>query len=391
MSTAGLYIHVPFCEAKCCYCAFYSVADPTYRHAYVDAVLREAAQRLEEADTPWREAVFDTLYLGGGTPSVLSIADCVRLFEGLNRLSRWSASPEITFELNPEHRGLLSDLKRHTPVNRLSMGIQSFRDDRLRFMRRRHNGSEARAAIETAAAVGFDNLSIDLIYGLPDMTASEWTAQLDTAAAYRPPHLSAYALTMEPGSLLARQVERGDCRLPDQDVLASQYGLLTDWAERQGYAAYEVSNFAWPGHEARHNSRYWDVQTPYLGLGPGAHSFCRLPSAAAGHDAASAVAVRRANRPDVRTYVSEAYGPGHFEQERLSETDLYHEYVMTALRTEAGLNKGRLAALPAPLRQACLQNLQPLLAEGLLIECETAYRPTPAARYRADGLALSFF
>ncbi|MDE6307304.1 MAG: radical SAM family heme chaperone HemW, partial [Bacteroidales bacterium] len=364
MSTAGLYIHVPFCEAKCCYCAFYSVADPTYRHAYVDAVLREAAQRLEEADTPWREAVFDTLYLGGGTPSVLSIADCVRLFEGLNRLFRWSASPEITFELNPEHRGLLPDLKRHTPVNRLSMGIQSFRDERLRFMRRRHNGSEARAAIETAAAVGFDNLSIDLIYGLPDMTASEWTEQLDTAAAYRPPHLSAYALTIEPGSLLARQVERGDCRLPDQDVLAMQYGLLTDWAERQGYAAYEVSNFAWPGHEARHNSRYWDVQTPYLGLGPGAHSFCRLPSATAGHDAASAVAVRRANRPDVRTYVSEAYGPGHFEQERLSETDLYHEYVMTALRTEAGLDNGRLAALPAPLRQACLQNLQPLLSEG---------------------------
>ena len=391
MSTAGLYIHVPFCEAKCSYCAFYSVADPTYRQAYVDAVLREAAQRLEEADTPWHEAVFDTLYLGGGTPSVLSIADCVRLFEGLNRLFRWSASPEITFELNPAHRDRLSDLKRHTPVNRLSMGIQSFRDDRLRFMRRRHNGSEARAAIEAAAAAGFDNLSIDLIYGLPDMTDTEWAEQLDTAAAYRPPHLSAYALTVEPGSLLARQVERGDCRVPDQDVLAAQYGRLTDWAERQGYAAYEVSNFARPGHEARHNSRYWDVQTPYLGLGPGAHSFCRLPSAAAIYDATSAVAVRRANRPDVRTYTTTPYGPALFEQERLSETDLYHEYVMTALRTAAGLHKGRLAALPAPLRQACLQHLQPLLQEGLLIETETAYRPTPAARYRADGLALSFF
>lgn len=391
MSTAGLYIHVPFCEAKCSYCAFYSVADPTHRQAYVDAVLREAAQRLSEPDTPWGEAVFDTLYLGGGTPSVLAIADCVRLFEGLNRLFRWSASPEITFELNPEHRHLLPDLKRHTPVNRLSMGIQSFRDERLRFMRRRHNGNGARAAIETAAAVGFDNLSIDLIYGLPDMTAGEWAEQLDTAAAYRPPHLSAYALTVEPGSLLARQVQRGDCRLPDQDVLATQYGLLTNWAERQGYAAYEVSNFALPGHEARHNSRYWDVQTPYLGLGPGAHSFFRLPSAAAVHDATSAVAVRRANRPDIRAYVSEPYGPTLFEQERLSETDLYHEYVMTALRTAAGLDKGRLDTLPAPLRQACRQNLQPLLSEGLLVETETAYRPTPAARYRADGLALSFF
>ncbi len=391
MSAAGLYIHVPFCEAKCIYCAFYSVADPTYRHAYVEAVLREAAQRLSEPDTPWRERVFDSLYLGGGTPSVLSIADCVRLFEGLNRLFRWSASPEITFELNPEHRGLMADLKRHTPVNRLSMGIQSFRDERLRFMRRRHNGSEARAAIETAAAAGFDNLSIDLIYGLPDMTADEWTEQLDTAAAYRPPHLSAYALTVEPGSLLARQVERGLCRVPDQDVLAAQYGQLTAWAERQGYTAYEVSNLALPGHEARHNSRYWDVRTPYLGLGPGAHSFCRLPSAAARHDATSAVAVRRANRPDVRAYVSTPYGPTHFEQERLSKTDLYHEYVMTALRTAAGLDKGRLAALPAPLRQACLKNLQPLLSEGLLTETETAYRPTPAARYRADGLALSFF
>lgn len=391
MKTAGLYIHVPFCEAKCIYCAFYSVADPTYRHAYVDAVLREAAQRLAEADTPWREAVFDSLYLGGGTPSVLSIEDHVRLLEGLNRLFRWSASPEITLELNPEHRGLMAGLKRHTPVNRLSIGIQSFRDDRLRFMRRRHNGDEAREAIEAAAAAGFNNLSIDLIYGLPAMTPNEWAAQLDTAAAYRPAHLSAYALTVEPGSLLAKQVQRGDCRVPDQDELAMQYGLLMDWAERQGYEAYEVSNLALPGHEARHNSRYWDVQTPYLGLGPGAHSFCRLPSAAVTGDVASAVAVRRANRPDVRAYVSEAYGPGLFEQERLSETDLYHEYVMTALRTAAGLDKGHLATLPANLRQACLRHLQPMLSEGLLVESGTAYRPTPAARYRADGLALSFF
>lgn len=387
--TAGLYIHIPFCEAKCTYCAFYSVADPTRRPHYVEAVLREAAQRRLEADAPWREAVFDSLYVGGGTPSVLDIADCVRLFERLSRLFRWSAEPEITFELNPEHRGLIADLKRHTPVNRLSMGIQSFRDERLRFMRRRHSGAEARAAIGAALAAGFDNLSIDLIYGLPDMDEAEWAEQLAVAGAYAPPHLSAYALTVEPGSLLARQVAAGQWRMPDGDRLFEQYALLVDWAERHGYEGYEVSNFALPGRRARHNSRYWDIQTPYLGLGPGAHSFYGLRTAA---DADSArLALRRANLPDVRAYVSEAYGPARYEQEQLTETDRYHEYVMTALRTSDGLDKSRIAALPPDLRTACLAQLQPLLTEGLLTESETAYRTTPAARYRADGLALAFF
>lgn len=398
VTTAGLYIHIPFCEAKCTYCAFYSVADPTLRPHYVEAVLREATQRRLEADAPWGEAVFDSLYVGGGTPSVLGLADCVRLFEGLSRLFRWSASPEITFELNPEHRGLIADLKRHTPVNRLSMGIQSFRDERLRFMRRRHNGAEARAAIEAALAAGFDNLSIDLIYGLPDMAEAEWAEQLSVAGAYTPPHLSAYALTVEPGSLLARQVAAGQWRMPDGDRLSEQYALLTDWCARHGYEGYEVSNFALPGRRARHNSRYWDIQTPYLGLGPGAHSFYGLRTTAGATDNAEATpsggavsALRRANRPDVRAYVSEPYGPAGYEQERLTETDLYHEYVMTALRTADGLDKGRIAALPPELRTACLAHLQPLLADGLLQETETAYRTRPAARYRADGLALAFF
>lgn len=381
LPTAGLYVHVPFCEAKCIYCAFYSVADPTYRNDYVTAVLREAAWR--KTHEPWEQVAFDSLYVGGGTPSVLSIGDCVRLFDGLDALFHWRETPEITFELNPEHRDLIPDLKRYTPVNRLSIGIQSFRDDRLRFMRRRHDGAAARAAIETAAAQGFDNLSVDLIYGLPDMTEDEWLEQLAVAAAYRPAHLSAYALTVEPGSLLARQVERGDRRMPDQDALAGQYDLLTDWAERHGYEGYEVSNFARAGQRARHNSRYWDIRTPYLGLGPGAHSF--LPSPSGGG------AVRKANLPRVADYVKQTYGDSLSESETLTETDLYHEYVMTALRTADGIAKSRVAALPPPLRAACLERLQPLLAEGLLVETETAYRTTPAARYRADGIALSFF
>ncbi|MDE7149825.1 MAG: hypothetical protein K2O01_05390, partial [Bacteroidales bacterium] len=246
-----------------------------------------------------------------------------------------------------------------------------------------------------------DNLSIDLIYGLPDMDAAEWEAQLAEVAAYRPSHLSAYALTVEPGSLLARQVAARQWRMPGQDVLAAQYGILTDWCDRQGYEGYEVSNFALPGRRARHNSRYWDIRTPYLGLGPGAHSFYRLPTVKKTADAAEAagtenpddgaVALRRANLPDIRAYVSAPHGDSRYEQERLTETDLYHEYVMTALRTADGLDKGRIAALPPDLRTACLQNLQPLLTNGLLYETETAYRTTVAARYRADGLALAFF
>ena len=399
MKTAGLYIHIPFCEAKCAYCAFYSVADPALRGRYIDAVLQEAADRRQNSDEPWGEVVFDSLYIGGGTPSVLSVRDYERLFEALFKLFSWSENPEITFELNPEHRTLIADLKRHTPVNRLSIGIQSFRDERLKFMRRRHSGREAIEAVLTAKAQGFDNLSVDLIYGLPDMGADEWDEQLEQVADLNPDHLSAYALSVEKGSLLFKQVADGLFQMPEQETLFAQYEQLLAWAEAQGYEAYEVSNLTKKGRYSRHNSRYWDVETPYLGLGPGAHSFYRGGGACA---KAHTAAVRRANRPDVKGYMDAAgFGantdasatPAHpaFEQEYLSETDLYHEYVMTALRTAAGLDKARIAALPADLQADCRRHIAPLLAQGWLIETPTAYCPTPSARYRADGLALAFF
>ncbi len=383
MKTAGLYIHIPFCEAKCAYCAFYSVADPSLRSRYIEAVLQEAQARRQNSDEPWGEVVFDSLYLGGGTPSVLSVRDYVRLFEVLFSQFSWSENPEITFELNPEHRALIADLKRHTPVNRLSIGIQSFKDERLRFMRRRHSGKEAAEAVLAAKTQGF-NLSVDLIYGLPDMKADEWGEQLKQVADLDPDHLSAYALSVEGGSLLSKQVADGLFQMPEQEVLFEQYEQLLAWAEAHRYEAYEVSNLAKKGRHSRHNSRYWDVCTPYLGLGPGAHSFYLGGGACA--DAHTA-AVRRANRADVSAYLSNAA----FEQEYLTSADLYHEYVMTALRTAAGLDKARIAALPTNLQEDCRRHLAPLLAQGWLIETPTAYCPTPSARYRADGLALAFF
>lgn len=372
---SGLYIHIPFCESKCIYCAFYSIADPSLRCSYIEALLKEAAYRAEAEG--WKNHVFKSIYIGGGTPSVLPISDIVKIFDELSKILCLSSAEEITIELNPEHQKLIKELRTNTPINRLSIGVQSFDDNRLKFMRRRHSGKEAIEAVELAHKSGFNNISIDLIYGLPEMDIAEWNTQINTFKSLDIPHLSAYALTPEPLTLLQKQIDKHLLKLPSPDTLFEQYMHLYQWGALHGYEAYEVSNWALDKQYSKHNLSYWSTDTAYLGLGPSAHSF-KDPH-------------REANISNVKRYITEPFSPSMYSREELSLEDFYHEYIMTALRTSGGVSKKKISSFSSAIAKDCAIKMQKFIDNGLIKETSTAYTPSAEALYKADGLALDFF
>jgi oxygen-independent coproporphyrinogen-3 oxidase len=272
----SLYVHVPFCRKKCAYCDFNSyVRQEHIIPAYVDALLGEA--------TLWTESEYagriETLYFGGGTPSLLPIAAVERLIDGLRKRFDFAPDTEVTAEVNPESvdAAYLADLRRLS-VNRLSLGVQSLDDAELRFLGRIHDAAQAQMAYRAAREAAFDSVSIDLIFGLPGQTLSQWRHMLDNAIALGPDHLSLYALTVEGGTPLGRRIARGQCAEPDPDVQADIYAWSGERLAETGYEQYEISNWARPGYRCRHNLTYWRSE-PYLGLGAGAHSYvggCRL-------------------------------------------------------------------------------------------------------------------
>jgi oxygen-independent coproporphyrinogen III oxidase len=266
----SLYVHIPFCRAKCAYCDFNSYAgQESLIPDYVDALLREATFWTQRGLT----GPVDTVYLGGGTPSLLPILEAERLLDGLRERFGVAEDAEITMEANPESADTakLTSLRR-AGVNRLSIGVQSFGDEELRFLGRIHNAAKAREAYHSARVAGFDNVSLDLIFGLPDQTMERWRGSLEKAIALGPDHLSLYALTVEEDTPLGRRIEAGECPAPDPDVQAEMYTWSSQRLAATGYEQYEISNWAKPGRRSRHNMTYWETR-PYLGLGAGAHSY----------------------------------------------------------------------------------------------------------------------
>jgi oxygen-independent coproporphyrinogen-3 oxidase len=350
-----IYIHVPFCHRKCTYCAFYSkpVHGADGFGLYVDALLEEMEQRKGGQAHPIR-----TVYFGGGTPSLLPLGELQRIVEGLRRCFDLSQVEEVTLEANPEDLTVdyLQGLRGVKFFNRLSIGVQSLDDEMLRLIGRRHTAAQALAAVENAHCVGFQNISVDFIYGLPqDFQFSIFNFQFVN-------HISAYALTVEEGTALARQVEQCRVVLPGDEEVVRQYHSVCKQLENAGFHQYEVSNFARPGCESKHNSRYWD-RTPYLGLGPGAHSFDGR--------------CRRWNKPD-----------GTFEEETLTEADAYNEMLMTALRTTRGI---ALAQVPEKYRERLHQGVQPYVNCGWIMLNNSTYQPTREGLLHADGMATELF
>ena len=317
---AGIYIHIPFCKQRCTYCAFYSTTLYNIRERYVEALCQELVMRKEYAGS---ETV-ETIYLGGGTPSTLSMEQLKMICDTIHATYRISPTPEITIECNPDDLTpeFLAQLK-ELPFNRISMGVQSFNDTQLKRLGRRHNAVKACKAVKNARDAGYGNISIDLIFALPGSTITEWEHDLDCAIALQPNHISAYNLTYEEGTPMHRALERGDFAELSEEENIEQFQMLIAKLKEAGYRHYEISNFAKPGCESRHNSSYWN-DTPYIGCGAAAHSY----------DGTS----RQWNIADIQEYIKGMESGEHnFEIEQLTEEERYNDTILTRLRTSKGI------------------------------------------------------
>ena len=331
MKTLGLYIHIPFCKSKCAYCDFYSLARGEAR---MDDYVSALAAALRAAAPGASEHLVDSVYFGGGTPTYLGADRLAALLDVVTEQYRIAPDAEITTEANPESARDASALRRlrGAGFNRISLGMQSADDAELRVVGRIHTAADVAAAVDAARAAGFDNLSLDLIYGLPAQTRERWLGNLDAALALRPEHLSCYGLKVEPGTPLWARRERAG--LPDDDAQAEMYLAAVALLEARGYAQYEISNFARPGRESRHNLKYWTLGE-YLGFGPGAHSDFGGRRFAVARDLDAFLAGRTVCSEDA------AITP----RERAAER------VMLGLRTAEGLDAALLAGAEGVLRQ----------------------------------------
>jgi len=266
---AGIYLHIPFCDTKCIYCDFYSITNHNRKDEYLEAITKEIASQSEAL----ADRKFDTIFLGGGTPSLLSYGELNNLFELLYKHYNISGNAEITMEANP---GTLDKVKlnefHQLPVNRLSFGVQSFIDDELKFLTRIHNAETAKISIAEAQNAGFDNINLDLIFALPGQSPGSWKFNLDEAVKLNTQHISAYSLIFEKGTVLYTMRNKGEVSNADIELEQEMYEYTMDFLEANGYMQYEISNYAKPGYECRHNLKYWQLEE-YIAFGPSASSF----------------------------------------------------------------------------------------------------------------------
>ncbi|UYZ62309.1 radical SAM family heme chaperone HemW [Hymenobacter weizhouensis] len=373
----GLYLHIPFCKQACHYCDFHFSTSMGLKSRLVDALVQELVLRHDYLGPA---ATLNTIYFGGGTPSLLTESELHQLFEAIHRHFRVAPDAEVTLEANPDDltTAKLRELA-GSPVNRLSIGLQSFYEPHLRLMNRAHSAEESRAAVLRAQDAGFGNISVDLIYGVPAPSHAIWEADMAAAFALQVPHLSCYALTIEPGTVFGRQQQKGRFLPPPDDFVARQFELLLEQTARHGYQQYEISNFCRPGRESRHNSAYWRG-VPYLGLGPSAHSFN-------GHSRQHTLA----NNPQYVTAVLERQQvPATVEH--LSPLDRANEYLMTSLRTAQGCDLHHLRdTLGVDLPAQRPDYLRQLQTTGLATLTDGVLRLTNQGKLLADHVTLELF
>ncbi len=371
---SGIYIHIPFCKQACVYCDFHFSTVQTHREQMVKAIAEEAKQRRDYLDS----AKITSLYFGGGTPSILGVEKINWLIEALHTLFDIDPAAEITLEANPDDlsKAYLADLQKSS-VNRLSVGIQSFKEEDLRFMNRAHSSEESIRCLELLPQYGFDNYTIDLIYGLPEQNLEDWLWQLSFLKRFKVPHFSAYALTVEEKTVLHHQVEKGQVSLKD-DVAYQHFVALQDYSKAEAYEHYELSNFCKPGAHSQHNTSYWQSK-PYLGLGPSAHSF----------NGSS----RTWNIANNTLYLKGLEAGTNFAKtESLGKKDLYNELVMTRLRLQEGLNLLELKELGGEAcYEYCVQEAKSELAKGRLLWQDEHLRIPAEYRFQSDGIAASLF
>ncbi len=372
---AGIYLHIPFCKRKCHYCNFFSLASVKHLDLFPGLLIREAElQRDYLQDTE-----VSTIYFGGGTPSMLPLPAVAQILDAIRRTFAVSPGSEITMEANPDDLdGPKLLALRLAGINRLSIGIQSFREADLQYLNRTHTPEHSMNVVRLAQDAGFANLSIDLIFGIPTLTAEGWDANLKQAFSLGVPHISAYALTVEPRTALEVMIRKGMASEPKDESLARQFGMLMQHMEAHGYLQYEISNFCLPEFESRHNSSYWSGDT-YLGLGPSAHSFNGTE--------------RRWNVNNLSEWITKTKaGKPCFESETLTMVQRHNEYVMTSLRTLKGCDLQRLAKLAGKEAAAeFAKRTRRYINSGNLVMENDIYRLTPQGKLFADGISADLF
>ncbi len=322
---AGIYFHIPFCKQACHYCDFHFSTSLKHRDEMLTALLREVALQSDYLNGSTGRPPIETIYFGGGTPSLLDAKDIDRLIEAVSKHFDIQSGAEITLEANPDdlNHAKLHELK-NTPINRFSIGIQSFFEEDLRWMNRAHDANEAQEAIKRVQDAGYVDITADLIYGYPLLSDAKWQANILRLLDFDIPHISAYGMTVEPQTALAAFIRKGKQSPMDEVQSAAQFGYVMEALTAAGFIHYEISNFAKPGNYARHNSNYWKG-VPYLGIGPSAHSFDGR--------------MRQWNVSNNMHYIKAIHaGTLPCETEELSERDKLNEYIMTALRTVWGLD-----------------------------------------------------
>ena len=373
---AGLYIHIPFCRQKCHYCNFYTVVSKKYRDSFIPVLLKELEQRKDYLGGQ----TINTIYFGGGTPSLLETDEIVQITVRINELFSVSKEAEITLEANPDdlNEEKIKALKNETPVNRLSIGVQSFHDDDLAYLNRVHNSSQAREAIEKSLKYGFENITIDLIYGIPTLTNQKWKDNLDTFFDFGLPHLSSYALTVEHKTVLDTLITKHKTAPVDEEQTVGHFDILLNETENHGFIHYEISNFACEGYYSKHNSIYW-LGGHYLGIGPSAHSFNGVS--------------RQWNVANMKQYMEfEQTGTTVLEKEILTKDQQYNEYVMTSLRTSWGCDTEHIEnVFGVSYTNLFLRHVNPFVEEGKVQRKGNIYTLTNAGKLYADGIAAALF
>ena len=424
---AGLYIHIPFCESRCIYCSFYSTTSLKLRDDYVDALCKEMELRPISSALGARESI-RTIYLGGGTPSQLTGSQLIRLFEAIrknylpdgfqdglsngfqngssdgfqdelpNEQKVLCPKMEITMECNPDDvTEEFCETLQQLPINRVSMGAQTFSDHRLRFLHRRHNAAEVRTAIERLRRIGIRNISIDLMFGFPNETLTDWQSDIDAAIQLGVEHISAYSLMYEEGTALYRMLEQGKIEEIDEETSRQMYELLISRLTEAGYEHYEISNFARPGKRSRHNSSYWH-EIPYIGIGAAAHSYKRRDKNGENDETGSLSAcspleaIRSWNVDDIREYISRInQGELPSESETLDLNTRYNDLITTALRTSDGINIKKMEQeFGTELAKKMMQEAEKHMARGLMKITDGNLSLTHQGLYISDDVMSDF-
>ncbi|MFD2588536.1 radical SAM family heme chaperone HemW [Croceitalea marina] len=371
---AGIYIHIPFCKQACHYCDFHFSTQMGKKETMINALSKEIALRKSE----FENETVETIYFGGGTPSVLEVSEIEKLVAAVYDNYRVIDKPEITLEANPDD---LSEDKivsfSESPINRLSIGVQSFFEEDLKLMNRAHNANEAEQCIQQAKK-HFQNISIDLIYGMPNMTNERWKENIDKAISFQIPHISSYALTVEPKTALANFVKKGLVKPVEDEVAQEHFHILNNTLTEAGYSCYEISNFGKPGYFSKNNSAYWQ-QKKYIGIGPSAHSFD---------------GIRRGwninNNPKYIKAITNGELP--MEEEVLSKTDKYNEYIMTGLRTIWGVSLLKVVEeFGNKYKEYLLQQADKYIEQHLLYLDDDTLLATKKGKFLADGIASDLF